>query len=113
VRLNLTEGETLSLFRERKGLTQKDFAKNYLKVSQSTLSLWERDHVKIPINQDTLPKITPTRGEWCRVLRRRLRLTLRNAAYGIGVSHVTIVRMEREKLDPARLWNYLKKVKKS
>jgi transcriptional regulator with XRE-family HTH domain len=107
--IKLTTGERLTLYREQKRTTQKQLA-NLLDVSQATLSMWERDYSLFPLLKD-IPVFTPSRGELCRVLRRRLKLTLRDIGQGMGLSHVTIVRMEQGKKRAEILWRYLVKLR--
>ena len=98
-------GETLTILRRRESNTQTDFAASSY-VSQMTVSLWESDAIKFP---GDIEKIKLTQGEECYLLRRRLGLNLKETARKIGVSHVTLIKWEKENPPDTEYLRYLVK----
>jgi len=101
---NLTTGERLTILRRRNNLTQADIATKY-SVSQMTVSMWETNAVQFPGIVNEIQDLHG--GERCYVLRRRLKLRVKETARELGVSHVTLLKWERHGPSDDRYKDYL------
>lgn len=91
--ITLTPGEKLRIQRRRLHLNQTEQAKR-LGVTQSTISAWECGNSLVPPH--LVPKLVPTPGELSAVLRRRMGLPVWGLAAQLGVSHMTLIKRERD-----------------
>ena len=91
----LSWGEKLWIWRRRQHLTLVE-AGHRLAVSRGNLVDWESDRTEPPgdIRRRVGP-IIPTPSEELRVLRKRSGLGSRGAAEAYGISHVSLLRLER------------------
>lgn len=99
---DLTRGEKLTILRRRDKLSQLESAERY-SVSPDTYRKWESD-----INS-TAPTVEVDElfvHEVCYLLRRRRRLTQKFVAAQMGVSRVTVNRMEKGEVPAVSLANY-------
>ena len=86
-----TSGEKFKAKRRRDKLSQEELAKK-IKVDRNTIKFWEDDGPVIPY-----VNIKLTEGELYFILRERLGLPLKKAADLMGISHVTLIKLEKLK----------------
>lgn len=93
---SLTRGEIFRLWRRRNGYTQEDSA-DFLKVPAKHVAEWESGDRAFPkgIVRPALEKLTP--GESCYIARWRSEMTVQQVATALGVSRITMLKMEADK----------------
>jgi transcriptional regulator with XRE-family HTH domain len=102
-----TMGERVWVWRRRQELTLVEAAQR-LGVGRGHLVDWEADRsVPPPSVCRRVASLTLTSTEVLRLLRRRSGLGSRGAAMAYGVSHVSLLRLERIADDELKRW-YLK-----
>lgn len=105
--LELTTQERLIIWRRRLNCHQIVIEKMHPNWGK-----WERGEIPIPLSiLISIPNMDLTKGEECHILRRRKGITIKDAASHIGISHITLIRMERDEVvseEPyLRYLNYL------
>lgn len=104
-----TNRERLYICRYRQYWSQRQAAK-FFKVHSVTYSGWERGSSSLPARViDFVEKFNPVlkTHEVCRLLRRRLGLSIVKAAEAYEISHMTIIKIERGQADPIRYKRWL------
>jgi predicted transcriptional regulator len=95
--LKLTRGERIMIGRRRDGHTQGSFAEEQ-DISQPVVSRWESDELEPP--KDVLKRYKRlgklSQGEQALIMRRRLGLSIRDAAKMHGISHFHLIRIEAD-----------------
>lgn len=99
--MNLTEGEKAMINRRRMQMTQADVAALH-GVPQSKVSEWENGKGMPPMAMRRNP-LPLTELEELRLLRKHIGLTIEEVADKLGVSHVTVIAMEKGRRDPEPL----------
>jgi DNA-binding transcriptional regulator YiaG len=109
--LDITDGERVMLGRRREGFTQEAFA-HALDVSQSLISRWEANEKRIPSavlkRYKSLGRLTV--GEQCMIMRRRLNLSIREAAAKFNVSHYHVIRIEAGVRQSPEYFTFIKRL---
>ena len=103
---DLTPGERFWLWRRRTGTHSYDASVIY-GVSTKLITAWERDR-RTDVPEVNLPGGELTCGEQATILRRRAKVSIKSAAVQLGVSHVSLIRMERDEIDATKameFWN--------
>jgi len=96
---NLTPGEALELQRRRARWSQKDLAAN-LGVALDRVRRWENDDC---IRGAPAPKVSRLElHEWCWLVRRRRRVTLRQLSAATGLAVTWLHRAEHGDIPPER-----------
>jgi len=90
IKIALTMGEKFKAQRRREGMSHAECAKD-LKVPCSVIKHWEDDLPSIPE-----VTIDMTAGELYYVLRERLGLPLKKAAKLMNISHITLIKLEKQ-----------------
>lgn len=90
IKIDTTPGEEFKAHRRRLGLSHPVLAKK-MKIPQSTIKCWEDDVPSAPELDISLNE-----GERYYVLRERLGLPLKKAAKLIGISHPTLIKLEKQ-----------------
>jgi len=91
IRITLTKGEKFKAQRRRDGLTHKECAEK-LGLPTQTIKYWEDNTPSTP-----RVEISLNEGELYYVLRERLELSLKEAAKLAGISHITLIKLEKGK----------------
>ena len=93
--LVLTQGERVMIGRARDGMTQGDFARDEL-VSQSRVSRWEADRSPVPrAIRDKYKRLGRlTALEILIVMRRRVGMSVEDAAQQFGASRYHVIKIE-------------------
>lgn len=104
----LTVGEIAQVNRRRMGKTQQEIAALH-EVPQSTVSDWENGKAVVPpallINPFPLTEL-----EELRILRKQAGLTIQGAAEQLGLSHVTVIGMEKGTVNGEPLQRLIRKI---
>ena len=110
MRINIlpTKGEKFKAQRRREGLTQEKCAEK-LGIKRTIIKYWEEG---VPATPDVQIKLT--KGELYFIIRERLGLKLKRAAFLMGISHITLIKLEKAKKDNHKILNifyseYIKK----
>jgi len=92
MKINLipTKGERFKAARRRDGLSQEECAKR-MNLHRMTTKYWEDG---TPSTPDV--KIKLNEGELYFIIRERLDIPLKKAAELIGISHVTLIKLEKQ-----------------
>ena len=109
--LNITDGERVMLGRRREGRSQEALA-NDLDLSQSLVSRWEAGKKPVPKRirkrYNALGRLT--RGEQCLIMRRRLSISIRDAAQQFGISHFHLIRIEADERQSDAYFRFIKQL---
>lgn len=90
----LTKGEVFRIARRRNGFTQQDVAIS-LSVPEKHVAEWESGDRDVPHARAPLGRLTP--GEACYIARWRAQMTVQATAKALGVSRITLLKMEGDK----------------
>lgn len=102
--MHLTEGEAIWLWRHRQGWTLKDAAEMW-DINRGLLVDYEADRLEPPHwLKRRISNIVPDMPEQLRLLRRRAGFGLHGTAKKFGVSHVSLLRLERMGDQRLRRW---------
>ena len=102
---DLTPGEKLLVCRRREGNTQMKESRAY-KTPVRAYRLWESDERSSTAPQPRIKIGRLKEHEQCFLLRRRRKMTLLEAAKGVGVCRWWLRRMEKGEVSADRLVEY-------
>lgn len=108
-RLELTNGETLQLWRRRHDLTQEQAAEK-IKANIDRYREWEANR-GLYVPRKNLGEVKT--HEYCYILRRRSGLSQRELAHKMGVTRLWVIQMEGGSAPVERLKHYWKEATKS
>lgn len=91
---DLTRGERLRIHRRRQGVTQEQAAVGYGVPFKHVIQWESGDRDGAPM-APALEKLTP--GEACHIARRRAGMTVMQTANALGVSRITLLKMEADR----------------